>query len=175
MEYEKERNINVWLPLMLPLLGTWPITQACALTQSQRPLGSQASTQSTEPHQPGLFLCIFLKLFGKYVYLNTMVFFCVFLASHKVWSLQIYSDCLCLFNIVFMKFIKVDTIFQFILFMAIKFFFLLTILFGLQDALFPQNLGRKWGCVLQSECRLPGSLRGRGWQWRMVFSPITLL
>ena len=31
-EQERERNINVWLPLMRPLLGTWPATQACALT-----------------------------------------------------------------------------------------------------------------------------------------------
>ena len=29
---ERERNINVWLPLVRPLLGTWPATQACALT-----------------------------------------------------------------------------------------------------------------------------------------------
>ena len=28
----KEININVWLPLTHPLLGTWPVTQACALT-----------------------------------------------------------------------------------------------------------------------------------------------
>ena len=31
-EKERERNINVWLPLAYPLLGTWPATQACALT-----------------------------------------------------------------------------------------------------------------------------------------------
>ena len=31
-EKERERSINVWLPLMCPLLGTWPATQACALT-----------------------------------------------------------------------------------------------------------------------------------------------
>ena len=31
-EKERERNINVWLPLVCPLLGTWPTTQACALT-----------------------------------------------------------------------------------------------------------------------------------------------
>ena len=31
-EEERERNISVWLPLTLPLLGTWPTTQACALT-----------------------------------------------------------------------------------------------------------------------------------------------
>ena len=29
---ERERNINVWLPLMCPPLGTWPAAQACALT-----------------------------------------------------------------------------------------------------------------------------------------------
>ena len=31
-EKEREENINVWLALMLPLLGIWPTTQACALT-----------------------------------------------------------------------------------------------------------------------------------------------
>ena len=30
MEKERERNINVWLPLMHPLLGTWPTTQPSA-------------------------------------------------------------------------------------------------------------------------------------------------
>ena len=29
---KRERNINVWLPLEHPLLGTWSATQACALT-----------------------------------------------------------------------------------------------------------------------------------------------
>ena len=29
---ERERNIHVWLPLTCPVLGTWPTTQACALT-----------------------------------------------------------------------------------------------------------------------------------------------
>ena len=32
LQFEEERNINVWLPLMRPLLGTWPATQAHALT-----------------------------------------------------------------------------------------------------------------------------------------------
>ena len=31
-EKERERNINVWLPLEHSQLGTWPATQACALT-----------------------------------------------------------------------------------------------------------------------------------------------
>ena len=30
-----ERKINVWLPLMLHFLGSWPETQACALTGNQ--------------------------------------------------------------------------------------------------------------------------------------------
>ena len=34
-EGEREGNINVWLPLVCPLLGTWPATQACALTGNQ--------------------------------------------------------------------------------------------------------------------------------------------
>ena len=34
-EGERERNINVWLPLVRPLLGTWPATQARALTGNQ--------------------------------------------------------------------------------------------------------------------------------------------
>ena len=31
-EGERERNIDVWLPLTHPLVETWPATQACALT-----------------------------------------------------------------------------------------------------------------------------------------------
>ena len=31
-EKDRERNINVWLPLMYPQLGIQPATQACALT-----------------------------------------------------------------------------------------------------------------------------------------------
>ena len=34
-EIERERNINVWLPLMCPPMGTQPETQAWALTGNQ--------------------------------------------------------------------------------------------------------------------------------------------
>ena len=34
-EEERERNISGWLPLLRPLLGTWPTTQAHALTGNQ--------------------------------------------------------------------------------------------------------------------------------------------
>ena len=51
-----ERNINVWLPLACPPLGTCPVTQACALDRESNQVlfGLQASTQSTESQQPGL-------------------------------------------------------------------------------------------------------------------------
>ena len=35
MEKDRERNINVWLPLARPLLETWPTTQACVLTRNR--------------------------------------------------------------------------------------------------------------------------------------------
>ena len=63
---ERERNINVWLPLMCPLhrrpglqpqlIGTCPDWEL-----NRQHFGSQASTQSTGPHQPGPFS--FLKLY----------------------------------------------------------------------------------------------------------------
>ena len=31
-EKERERHINMWLPLTCPPLGTWPATQECAQT-----------------------------------------------------------------------------------------------------------------------------------------------
>ena len=34
-EKERERYINVWLSLRCPLLGTWPTTQAFALTRNR--------------------------------------------------------------------------------------------------------------------------------------------
>ena len=51
----KEGNINVWLPLARPLLGDLACTSGmCPDWESNwQPLGSQASAQSTEPHQPG--------------------------------------------------------------------------------------------------------------------------
>ena len=51
---KRERNINVWMPLMRPLLGTWPATQACALDWESEPatLWFTSWQSTTEPHQP---------------------------------------------------------------------------------------------------------------------------
>ena len=42
-EKERERNISVWLLLVHPPLGTWPTTQACALT------GNRTSDFGSQP------------------------------------------------------------------------------------------------------------------------------
>ena len=49
-----KRNMDR-LPLTCPQLGTWPTTQACALTGNRtgQPFGLQDDAQSTEPHQSG--------------------------------------------------------------------------------------------------------------------------
>ena len=55
-EGERERNINVWLPLMHatpPNLACYP-SMCPDWELNQQPFGSQASAQSTELHQPGL-------------------------------------------------------------------------------------------------------------------------
>ena len=63
-EKERERNINVWLPLTYPPLGTWPATQACALDwgSNWQPPALQFGAQSTEPHQPGTKVLSYLIL-----------------------------------------------------------------------------------------------------------------
>ena len=62
-EKEKEKNINVWLPLMLTLLdhnvGMSPDQES-----NQQPFCLQAGTQSTEPHQPGQFMSSLRRMPG---------------------------------------------------------------------------------------------------------------
>ena len=47
-EKEREININVWLPLTHPLLGTWPAAQPCALTgnRTSNPLALRPALNS---------------------------------------------------------------------------------------------------------------------------------
>ena len=53
---ERERNINVWLPLTCPLLGG--LAQNPGLCPNWelnlQPFSLQASAQSIEPYQPGI-------------------------------------------------------------------------------------------------------------------------
>ena len=64
-EGERDRNINVWLPLMRPLLGTWPTTQACALTGSgtgnRQPFGLQVGTQTLSYTSQGTSLHFYVE------------------------------------------------------------------------------------------------------------------
>ena len=69
----REGNINVWLPLMYFLPGTWSSTQTCALTGNQigEPLNqSPCSIHYSIP--PGSFLSFFLILIF-YCYSITVV------------------------------------------------------------------------------------------------------
>ena len=53
-EKEEDRNINVWLPLERPPTGDLACNPGICPDQkpNRQPFGSQASAQSTEPHQP---------------------------------------------------------------------------------------------------------------------------
>ena len=60
-EKESTKNINVWLPLTCPALGTWPTTQACALTgnrTSNTLVLRSALNQLSHSSQGGLVLLL---------------------------------------------------------------------------------------------------------------------
>ena len=58
-EKEKERNISVWLPLVCLLLGTWPATQARALTgnQTSDPLVHRSAVNPLSHTSQGKLFC----------------------------------------------------------------------------------------------------------------------
>ena len=59
----RERNISVWLPFVCPLLGTWPATQARALTGNQtgHPLAHRrALNPLSHPARANLLLLYFM-------------------------------------------------------------------------------------------------------------------
>ena len=79
----KERNFNVWLPLARPLLGTWPATQASALTgnRTSSPLVSRPALNSLS-HTSRFKLCI--KQIFKSSSDNLIIIICLILISYKV-------------------------------------------------------------------------------------------
>ena len=99
-EKERERN-NVLLPLVCPALGTWPATQACALTRNRtgdpwipRPLlnpqnhTSQGSLHFLNKLHSIVMYCSFSVL------LNFTHYFCIFIYYHcsllaVLWSFQV--------------------------------------------------------------------------------------
>ena len=81
----------------MPQLETWPAAQACALTgaSNQRPFGSQAATQSTKPHKPGLIIGFFLELLlfcytqtdkhmYTHIYIHTLLKFLIVLSYPRL-------------------------------------------------------------------------------------------
>ena len=74
-EKEKEKNIYVWLPLLHPLLGklAWNSGMCPDWELNWWPFGSQACAQSTELHQPGPFLLLFLIKFIGATLVNKII------------------------------------------------------------------------------------------------------
>ena len=62
-EKERGRNIDVWLPLEHPLLGTWPTTQAYAVTGNQTgdPLAHRPAVNPLSHISQGSLCCFVEK------------------------------------------------------------------------------------------------------------------
>ena len=73
-EKERERNISVWLPLMCSLLGTWPTTQACALTGNR--------TGDPLVHRPALNPLSHTSQ----GYLHTLVIYLLYFLEYSKWT-----------------------------------------------------------------------------------------
>ena len=65
-EGERERKINVWLPLVHPLVGTWPTTQACALTGTQSVTLWFAGQHSVHWATPARLVCFIMLHFESF-------------------------------------------------------------------------------------------------------------
>ena len=70
-EKDRDRNTNVWLPLVHPLLGTWPATQACALTGNQTgdPLVHRLALNPLSYTSQGTDVFLNVTIRGKHCYL----------------------------------------------------------------------------------------------------------
>ena len=81
-EGERERNVNVWLSLMRPLLGTWPATQAYALTgnQTSNPLVHRPALNSLSHTSQGY---PFFLSFDKHVLSTSYVLGSTVVGIHK--------------------------------------------------------------------------------------------
>ena len=105
-EKERERNISVWLPLTRPLLGTWPTTQAPALTgnpTSDPLVHKPALNPLSHPSQKILISLIYLFLIKhpfvcllatyNYSFLNLRI---VKFKTY-VWNFRKYVNLICVY------------------------------------------------------------------------------
>ena len=81
-EGERDRNINVWLPLAHPP-GIYPDWEL-----NQRPFSSQAGVQSTEPYQP--WLVLIFRSEPTYTYSYACVLFTKYIAG--IFQNQTYTQ-----------------------------------------------------------------------------------
>ena len=72
-EKERERKINVRLPLTCPPLGTWTATQACAPTGNRTgdPLVRRPALSPLSHTSQGQLLFILINIFKYYYYTNS--------------------------------------------------------------------------------------------------------
>ena len=100
----KERNINVWLPLMCPLLGTWPTTQACALNGN--PTGNPLVCRpvlNPLSHTSHVFPSLSYLELGSYffnlnfIFLLQFIFNIIFVlvsgVEHSGWTIIYFTKC----------------------------------------------------------------------------------
>ena len=91
-EGKRGRNINVWLPLVHPLLGIWPATQAWSLTGNptgnplvRRPALNPLSASRISQGWFMIFkkyLKVSVDFFGNHAGLNISTSLCLFLYHH---------------------------------------------------------------------------------------------
>ena len=82
---KRERNINVWLPLMRPLPGTWPATQARAPTRNRTgdPLVCRLALNPLSHTSQGLWFTVFVYcLVSASFYSGTTI--CIEISSMRV-------------------------------------------------------------------------------------------
>ena len=75
-EKEEDRNINMWVSLACPLLGTWPATQACALTgnRTSDPLVCRSELNPLSHASQGSFNYLFIRIFKNVAHFHNVEF-----------------------------------------------------------------------------------------------------
>ena len=102
---ERERNINVWLSLMCPLPGTWPVTQACILigNWTSNPLVCRLvlnPLSHTSQASLILFKCYCIPFHGyAIIFFNQSSLFCILILNRNT----VVAMCTYVFRGLFLK------------------------------------------------------------------------